>query len=342
MIITIIAAIFVFGVIVAFHEFGHFIMAKAMDMRVDEFSIGFGPALWSKRKGETLYAVRCVPLGGYNRIAGMEPDAPTDDPRLFSAKPVWKRFLVIAAGAIFNFILAIVFYFFILASYGLPQALPGTTIGKVLPDSPAAMAHMEVNDRILTIAGKPVKEWKEISPALKGQTGHIVPITVERNGQVETLTLVPKEEDGRTVIGILEAFTHEPRPIGQAVIQSLTMTWRILEEMGAGLYMMVTHHESGDVAGPLGVAQMAGQVAQSGWINLLLFTALLSLNLGLINLLPIPVLDGGYLVLLILEGIRRKALPPKALAYIQMTGMTLLILLFIYATSNDITRIWAQ
>lgn len=338
--LTILATIFVFGIIVFIHEFGHFITAKASGMRVDEFAIGFGPAIAKKRKGETLYSIRAIPLGGYNKIAGMDPEEPLDD-RSFLNKPVWKRFIVIAAGAVFNFLLAIVIFFMIYAVNGIQTPSMEPVVGNMMSNSPAMTAHMTVNDRIVSINGKPVNEWIDISKSLQGTANTLVPIVVNRDGVNQELTVIPEAvgNDGRAVIGINPVMNSMPLNVAEAVVQSLHTTGFVLVSMVDGIWSMITGHTNAELAGPIGVAQMAGQVAESGFANLLQFTALLSLNLGVINLLPIPALDGGHLIVLIIEGITRRRLPAKALQYIQMTGIVILLALFVYATTHDISRL---
>lgn len=336
--LTILATIFVFGVIVFIHEFGHFITAKASGMRVDEFAIGFGPALVKKQKGETLYSIRAIPLGGYNKIAGMMPDEELDD-RSFLNKPVWKRFIVIFAGAFFNFLLAIVIFFGVFVTYG--QQTPSTepVIGRIVNDSPAVAAHLEVNDRIITINGKTVAQWSDITTNLKGTENTVVTMMIKRDGELKEVSIIPSEANGRAIIGINPQINSTPYSIGEAAERSVTATLAILQEMVRTLWLMITGQMAAQVSGPIGVAQAAGEMAQFGFVYLLNFTAILSLNLGVINLLPVPALDGGHLILLIIEGITRRRMPPKALQYIQMTGVILLIALFIYATTHDISRL---
>lgn len=338
--LTIVATIFVFGIIVFIHEFGHFITAKASGMRVDEFAIGFGPAIAKKRKGETLYSIRAIPLGGYNKIAGMDPEEPLDD-RSFLNKPVWKRFVVIAAGAVFNFLLALVLFFIVYVANGIQTPSMEPVVGNMMNGLPAINAQMELNDRIVSINGKPVNEWTDISKTLQGTANTIVPIVVNRNGVNQELTAIPEAvgDDGRVVIGINPVMHSQPLSLGESAIQAVHTTGFVLVSMVDGIWSMITGHANAELAGPIGVAQMAGQVAESGFWNLLQFTALLSLNLGVINLLPIPALDGGHLIVLIIEGITRRRLPAKALYYIQMTGVFILLALFVYATTHDISRL---
>lgn len=339
MLITILGAVFVFGVIVMIHELGHFLTAKACGMRVDEFAIGIGPNVIQKQKGETLYSIRLLPLGGFNKIAGMDPSEDVGE-RGFNNKPVWQRFIVIAAGATFNFLLAIVIYFCIFAFHGTTVPSHEPVIGDTFAGNPAAEAGIQQGDRILTINGQSIQEWKDISQSLQGHSNHVVSVTLDRKGEIISTTVIPRESGDRAVIGINPVMDVKQYGIGESAVYAVTHTGSTIMEMLQGLWNIVTGHSKGDVAGPIGVAQMAGQVAQHGFISLLLFTALLSLNLGVINLLPIPVLDGGHLVLLILEGITGRKLPEKALQYIQMTGVGLLLLVFVYSTFQDILRLF--
>ena len=339
MLITILGAVFVFGVIVMIHELGHFLTAKACGMRVDEFAIGIGPNVIQKQKGETLYSIRLLPLGGFNKIAGMDPSEDVGE-RGFNNKPVWQRFIVIAAGATFNFLLAIVIYFCIFAFHGTTVPSHEPVIGDTFAGNPAAEAGIQQGDRILTINGQSIKEWKDITQSLQGHSNHVVSVTLDRKGEIISTTVIPRESGDRAVIGINPVMDVKQYGIGESAEYAVTHTGSTIMEMLQGLWNIVTGHSKGDVAGPIGVAQMAGQVVQHGFISLLLFTALLSLNLGVINLLPIPVLDGGHLVLLILEGITGRKLPEKALQYIQMTGVGLLLLVFVYSTFQDILRLF--
>lgn len=338
MIISILGAIFTFGIIVFIHELGHFLSAKAFGMHVEEFAIGLGPEVFKKRKGETLYSIRLLPLGGYNKIAGMEPD--DTSPRGFNSKPVWQRFIVIAAGATFNFILAIVMYATVFMSVGVQTPSTEPVIGHISPNMPAAKAELQLGDRIVSINGNEVVKFSSIRELLAGEQHHVVTLIINRNGEEKEVTVIPEEAGGLAIIGVGPALDSKELGIGESIGAAVDKTVHTGLTMLGGIKDLITGSSGAELAGPLGVAQMAGQVAQTGIINLLLFTALLSLNLGIINLLPIPVLDGGHLILLIIEGITRRKLPPKALEYIQMTGVIILVAIFIYSTSSDVLRIW--
>lgn len=341
MITTALATIFVFGVIVFFHELGHFITAKMTGMQVDEFAIGFGPKLVGVQKGETLYSIRLIPLGGFNKIAGMTPDDTSCTPdRAFYNKPAYARFIVISAGAIFNFLLAIAIFFASYAMFGTPQASTQPVIGQVIRNSPAHIAHLQANDRIVSIDNHIVNEWDDISKYLQGTAKHGVSLVIDRNGEREEVTVIPVEDGNRAIIGINPSYTYTKYSIGQSFTMAVDRTGHILTTMIHALATMITGKSEAELAGPVGVAQMAGEVASLGFVYLLNFTALLSLNLGVINLMPLPVLDGGHLVIIVLESITRRKLPAKALQYIQMAGVALLLLLFVYATAQDVQRLF--
>lgn len=338
--LTILATVFVFGLVVLVHEWGHFITAKMFCMRVDEFAIGFGTPIFKKQKGETLYSLRVIPLGGFNKIAGMDPDEECHG-RGFNDKPVWQRFIVISAGAIMNFILAIVIYFLVLTFSGIGTADPSATVGDLVPQGPAQMAHIEKGDKIISINNKPVGQWTDIRKNLENTADKVIPMQVERNGQIKDLTVIPRSDgDGSALIGIYPIITMEKLGPIDAAKASLLKTVDTMVRMVYGIKEIFTTSGASNLAGPIGVAHIAGEVAKAGFIPLLMLTALISINLGIVNLLPLPVLDGGYLVMLVYEGLTGKQLPAKALVYIQMVGIGILAFIFIFATYQDFLRLF--
>ena len=336
MLVSILAPIFVFAVIVLIHEGGHFITAKLTGMRVDEFAVGFGPKLGGLKKGETLYSLRAIPLGGFNRIAGMDSSDKTDDPRAFVNRPVCARLLVIAAGSISNVLLAFFIFVgaFLYAGYQTFPNLP--VVGGVLAGTSAEKQGIEAGDKILSVAGKEVATWTDIGKITKDLDTRIVPVKVSHEGEEKTLTIMMTDgEGGRPIIGISPYLEHHQVGVGEAFLMGGERCVFLLKMMVTGLADMITGHEA-DVAGPIGVARMSAQVADTGFLSLLLFIALLSLNLGFLNLLPIPLLDGGVLILTLIEGVSGRELPEKALYYIQTVGVTILLGLFLFAMCNDI------
>lgn len=337
--LTILAAIFVFGVLVTVHEFGHFITAKMTGMRVDEFAIGFGPKIYQQKDGETLYSLRAIPLGGYNKIAGMDPDDPVE-PNAFNSKPIPARMLVILAGALMNFILPIILFSGIFMVEGRLQLVNEPVLGTVVDEMAAARAGLKAGDRIVTIDGKNVETWTDVVLNLRKAGTEEVTLTAERNGVLQTYKMTPMfdKDAGRPLIGVSPEFSKESLGFFGSIKEGFIYTKNIGLSMVSGLYRIVSGNAPADVAGPIGVAQMAGQVAEKGLLPLMNFVAFLSINLGVINLLPLPALDGGHFVLLLLEALRGKPLGGKAMTNIQMVGVALILALTVFSTFKDITR----
>ena len=336
---TLLAALFVFGVLVTVHEFGHFITAKMTGMRVDEFAIGFGPNIFQKKYGETLYSLRIIPLGGYNKIAGMEPDEPADE-GAFKSKPIPARMLVILAGVLMNFILPVFLFTGIFAVNGLEVPVDKPVLGYVMPGKSAVEAGLQAGDKILAVGGKPVATWSEMVTELNTYGENEVTLTAERNGVTKNYTLKPEfdKDYGKALVGISPQVEHKDFGIFESLQMGFKYTYYIMVMMLDGLYKIVTGAALADVTGPIGIAKIAGEAAESGWMPLLNLVGLLSINLGIINLLPLPALDGGHFVLLILEALRGKPLGDRAATMIQSIGVGLILTLTVWAIFSDISR----
>lgn len=337
---TLLAAIFVFGLLIFVHELGHFIFAKLTGMRVDEFAIGFGPKLIGLQRGETYYSLRIIPLGGYNKIAGMDPDEEEDE-RSFNRKPLWARALTIFGGSLMNFLLPILLFTLIYTMVGIDQPSAENVLGQVFVGRPADQAGLQTGDRIRAIDGETIYSWQVLVGKINSSPGKKLMLTVNRNGQEMTVAVTPELDPNlqRGLIGVAPQVIHlEPTAL-QSVSYAVSQTFFIVKEMLRGLVNMFSGQAPADVAGPIGVAQMAGQFAQLGITSLLQFAAFVSLNLGLINLLPLPALDGGHIVLLMLEGIRRKPLNKRTLYTIQTIGFALILTLFVMSTYSDLIRL---
>lgn len=337
--LTILAAVLVFGILVTVHEFGHFITAKLTGMRVDEFAIGFGPKIYQQKDGDTLYSLRAIPLGGYNKIAGMDPDEPiTQDS--FNSKSIPKRMLVILAGALMNFILPIILFTGIFLVQGMDKMVNEPVLGNVMAGMAADRAGLKAGDKILTINGQSMQNWRDIVVSLRANGEKEVTLQAERQGIVKTYTLQPEydQEAKRPLVGITPKFEKVNMSMAESIKEGFSYTKYIIVAMMDGLAKIITGKAPAEVAGPIGVAQMAGQVAEQGLLPLMNFVAFLSINLGVINLLPLPALDGGHFVLLLLEGLRGKPLGSKAMNNIQMVGVALILALTIFSTFKDITR----
>ena len=338
--LTILACIFVFGILVTVHEFGHFITAKLTGMKVKEFSIGFGPTIYQQQEGETLYSLRMLPLGGYNKIAGMDPDDPEDPERGFNSKPVTSRMLVILAGSLMNILLPVLIFFGLFLAFGMDVPENKPVLGQIIEGYPAEQSGLKEGDRILSINGKPVHEWLDIRKNIADSGMQSIPFEIQRDQEKLTITVTPgvNPETGKPFIGVVSSLKNVRLTPVQAAVASVTATKNIIKNMYASLYHMVTGKTKAEFSGPVGVAKMAGEVAHKGFDRLMQFTAMLSLNLAIINLLPLPALDGGHFLILLIEAVTGHKLGKTAMQNIQKVGVAMILALTIFATFKDLTR----
>ena len=282
MILTIAAAIFVFGLLVLVHEFGHFITAKMTGMRVDEFAIGFGPKIIGKKHGETLYSLRAIPLGGFNDIAGMDPENNTAGDRGFCEKPVLSRMIVILAGATMNFILPIILFFVIFATLGVGKPSPEPVIGGIIQGMSAEQAGLKEGDRILSVDGQRVTTWTEFTDQLKNiSAGQNIQLKYQRGSEISEVTVSPSfnKEENRILVGVQSSVIYESKTLPESFTLAIDHTKEITVAMLEGIARLFKEPEQTEnLAGPIGIVQMSGQVAERGFIPLLNFAALLSIN----------------------------------------------------------------
>lgn len=322
-----------FGIIIFAHEGGHLLCAKLCHIYVEEFSVGMGPLLFSFRKGETKYSLRLLPIGGYCKMPG--EDGESDLPNGFDKKPVLQRMLVVAGGALFNIIFAVLLFIVAYMGLGTPTSEP--IVGEVKADFPAYEAGMEEGDRITAIDGVAVNSWSEMTDAIHNNVEKELLFTVEREGKVLDFEIAPVESDGVGIIGIVAA--RENLPLWEAVKIGFVQTYTITKLVIVSLWQMITGAIGVDLAGPVGVGQLVGQAAGYGFFNFLIFVAVISVNLGIVNILPLPALDGGRLVFLALEGIRRKPVSAAVEGTVHFIGFALLMGLLVVITFFDISRI---
>ncbi len=348
---NIIALIIVLGVLVFFHEFGHFIIARLFGVGVEKFSLGFGPRLFGKKIGMTDYRVSAIPLGGYVKMVGEEPDAEIDEamiPFSFTHKSVYKRMAIVIAGPLFNILLAIVIFWGLFTFYGAYEQ--DTVIGKVAPDSAALEAGLKDKDKIVRIDDKSIGTWSDISKEIKLGAGKEVIVTVQRGEETLSFPLKPRlkkaknefgEETERYLIGVESsgAMIARELSVGSAFTESVRQTWQVAEITVVSIVKMIQGKISKkELGGPIMIAQMAGQQARAGVANLIWFIAIISVNLAVLNILPIPVLDGGHLVFFTIEAIKGSPVSENARMTAQQIGMLLLLLLMIFVFYNDLTR----
>lgn len=341
---TVFWAVVVLGALIFIHELGHHLAAKKLGIGVTCFSLGFGRRLWGFQRGETEYRVSLIPLGGYVKLVGEDPEAGAEPPekpeKSFYLRPVSHRLAVIAAGPLANVLAAIVLSWFLHLA-GIP--VPGTWVGGVLPGSPAAAAGLQAGDHILAIEGKPVQKWGELVETVRESAGRRLTLLVDRSGAKLRLPITPtsKSEDGRELgygrIGIslgAGTVTEYHGPL-DALGQSLVQNYRIAHLTVASLYAMIARTIPADIGGPIRISVVAAEQAQRGFRYLVMFTLLLSVNLAILNLLPIPILDGGHILFLLIEALRGKPLSLRVREMAMQVGTVLLIALMIFATYKD-------
>lgn len=421
---TVIAFILMFGLLVSVHEWGHLIFAKRAGMLVREFAIGFGPKVFSFVKNETLYTIRLLPIGGYVRVAGDDPEiielkpghhialelndankvkyiivnnkdkhpnaetievdsvdlthdliiegfnpedmetkkrfnvdrkafflmdgmktqiAPYD--RQFASKTVGQRAMQLFAGPLMNFILAIILFIII----GLAQGVPTdkAILGDILPDSPAAQSGLESGDEILKINNKKVSGWIEFTDVIRANAENEVELIINRNNTTESLFLTPVKAtvqtetgDEETIgqVGVLPAYE---KSFIKTIVHGVDLTYKTTKLIIVNLVMLITGQVSIELlSGPVGIYDATNQIVQTGFINYLMWTAMLSINLGIINLVPLPALDGGRLLFVGIEAVRGKPIDPQKEGFVHVIGFLLLMLLMLVVTWNDIQRLF--
>jgi regulator of sigma E protease len=339
------------GVLIFVHELGHFLVAKRLGIRVLKFSLGFGPPLITRKWGETEYAVSIIPLGGYVKLFGEDPDEelPLEEEReSFSARPVWHRLATVAAGPFMNFVLAVV-VFTILSLFGTPvlQAV----VGDVSADMPAAQAGLRKGDKVLAVDGKDVSSWEEMAAAIAAFQGGELALRVERGAEILSIDVVPTrrttpnllgETVERPMIGISPAgeVKVERYPLWQApwigLKETGRWTWMTAEVLGK---MAAGRVSPRNLGGPIAIAQMAGESAQAGMLSFLFLVAVLSVNLAVLNLLPIPILDGGHVLFFAIEAVRGRPVSIRHREVAQQVGLLVLLMLMAYVIYNDVARI---
>jgi regulator of sigma E protease len=350
---SVVAAVIGLGVLIIVHEFGHFIFAKMSGVGVLTFSVGFGPKLWVKKKGETEYALSAFPLGGYVKMVGEDPDEEVhaaDINKSFAHKGLLKRIAIVAAGPGFNLILAVILLTIVFMFYGVPVL--SNQVGGVEPGSPAQKAGLAKGDRIIAIAGRPVVEWEALSKAIKESGGQPLSVEIRRGDEVKTVTIQPIKKEGQNIfgekrqewmIGISSQVSIQKGNAALAISKAVQQSYDYSKLTLVALYKMVLGEVSPrNIGGPILIAQMAGQQAQEGVGSFLAFLAVLSINLGVLNLLPVPVLDGGHLLFFLVEAVIGRPVGTRYREMAQQVGIFLLMLLMVYAFYNDIARFFEK
>jgi len=339
--LTAVSFIVVFGTIVLFHELGHFAAAKAFGVRVHEFSIGIGPCLAAFRRRETQYSIRMLPLGGFVKLAGMdaalrsEDEISEGDARSFNNRPLWQRMAIFGAGPLMNFFLA----FLLIAGYYMTVFVP-PTVTRVNAGSAAQEAGLRPGDVILAVGGTETRTAEDVIRLVRPNAGKELLLTVRRGDKVQEIRVVPRF-DSATGAGLLGIEIRSQPRLGflSAVARAAGDTWRGTVGIAQAIAGMVTGRTAVDLRGPIGIIAITGEAAREGIDALITLAIGLNLNLGLLNLLPIPVLDGGWLMLLAFEGLRGRPLEPEQRGMAQFVGLVIIFLLTIYAFYQDVIHL---
>ena len=329
---TVIYAVILFVMLIFPHELGHFTVAKAVGVKVNEFAFGMGPAIFQRQKGETLYSIRLIPIGGYCAMEGENEES--ESSRAFNNKPVWAKISVLLAGSAMNVLIAILAMTLVMGYIGTAT----TTIDEVQTGTPAYEAGLLSEDKVLSVNGPPIEKWNDIAAAI-GSGEDRLSITVERNGEEETFEMTPeKTEDGRYIIGVTSKVSHNALT---AVSNGAKGTWSMTKGMFSALAQLVSGEVSTDeLSGPVGIVSLVSETKNYGMIYFGYLVALISLNLALMNMLPLPALDGGRIIFVIIRKITGKMISDNLEGKIHGAGMILLFGFMIFVTWNDITRLF--
>jgi len=348
---TIIATVIVLGVLIFVHELGHFWVAKRSKVGVVTFSLGFGPKLFGKQVGETHYQVSLIPLGGYVKMIGEEPGEKIPPELLaksFSDQPVAKRLGIVFAGPFFSFLFALI-AFALIFMVGMPTMLP--EVGEVKPDYPAHQAGLRKGDRILEVNGTPVKRWENLAKIIHDSHGRPLSLKVEREKKTFQVSVTPQISTQKDIfgdevrvglIGISPSgsfFVERFDPF-TATYRALLQCWRFTELTAISIVKIFEGKVSAKtIGGPILIAQLAGQQAKAGTLSLIFFMAVISINLVILNVLPIPILDGWYILIFLVEGITGKPVSLKLRERAQQVGIFIIILIMLLVFYNDLSRI---
>lgn len=362
MIVTVIAFVLILSVLVLIHELGHFLVAKKLGIKVEEFGFGFPPRVFGIKKGETLYSINLLPVGGFVKLFGEDAagggsvkNKTKNDERItkdqlgraFFARPIWQRFTVVVAGVVMNFLLAVILISYLFGTQGVALPSKQIHVTEVSSGSPAAQAGLKAGDVIVSLNGKSVLSTQQFIKTVKQSEGKEIFLGISRADKNSTITLTPRKifPKGQGPVGvgisniIVKKYAWYEAPFF-GTIEALKFSWMIVTGLGEMVFNLVAHGTKPQgVAGPVGVAELTGQAVSYGVNATLWFMALLSINLAVLNVLPIPALDGGRLFFIMIEVVTRKKVNSKYENYTHMVGLILLLSLMLLITVFDILRI---
>ncbi|MBI4677981.1 MAG: site-2 protease family protein [Elusimicrobia bacterium] len=339
------AVVATLGVVILFHELGHFILCRLLGVRVERFAFGFGPELfgWTGRLG-TRFSLCAIPLGGFVKPAGESIEECSGARDEYYGQNWLRRLMIVFAGPAMNYVLAWLLFAGVVCFNGIPEAGLEPVIGNMVTGYPADAAGIQIGDEITAVSGKRVETWEELARAIHASPGKELELSVRRGSQVSRKKLVPKKDDstGKGIVGIMpKPFYREVgllESVWEGARQCVSLTVFTIQTIGSKLLK----REKPDLAGPVGIAQMVSRAARSSMEDLVFLIGLISVAIGFFNLLPIPLLDGGHAVLYLWEGLSGRKLTPATVNKANNVGIFFLLFLLAFATYNDFSRIFSE
>ncbi len=335
---SIVYAIIVFGILIFIHELGHFLCAKAFKVKVNEFSLGMGPKLLSRTKGETAYSLRLLPIGGFVSMEG--EDEPSGDPTAFNNKPLWQRIIVVSAGAVMNLLLGFLIMLLLVSS---SKAIASTTVAEFREGSMSDQTGLQAGDQIVKMDQDNVHIYMDVVFALTLSDGEPMDIVVKRDGEkvlLKDVQFPTSEVEGITTSNLDFYFTAADKNVGSVMYNAFFESTAMVKMVWKSFVGIVTgHYGLQQLSGPVGTTTAIGQAASAGLSSFLFLMGFISINLGVVNLFPLPALDGGRLFFMLIELIRRKPINPKYEGYVHAAGFVLLMGLMVIITFSDIKRL---
>ncbi|MGM0441568.1 MAG: RIP metalloprotease RseP [Elusimicrobiota bacterium] len=341
--ITVLAIILTFSIVVFVHELGHFIVALNIGVKVEAFSLGFGPEILGKTHKGIRYRLSLLPLGGYVKMKGETPvEEGSDDSDSFIAQSPVDRLKVLFAGPFMNFLTGALIFSVIMYFMGLPQAVDEAKIGGIIENSPAMEAGIKEGDKVLSINGTDTSTWEDVTTTISKNIESELNLKIERNGEIINVTTQPDfmEPQGRKLIGISPVIENVKPGLLKSFYEGFKYTGYLIIKILNSIWEMISGQIAPEVAGPVGIGGLISDAAGRGLSHLFQFIAIISINLGLINLFPIPVLDGGHITFALIEKLKGSPLDEKKVGIANMVGLALLLLLLIFVTWKDIARLF--
>lgn len=342
---SVVAVGLTFGLVIFLHEFGHFIVARKLGVRVEKFAFGFGPELIGVTDSTgTRFSICAIPLGGFVKPAGEDPSAAgAADPKPdeYFGKKWNERLAIVAAGPAMNYVLAFTLFTGVVWLKGMPVASKEPVIGNLMVGFPADQAGIELDDRVLAFDGRPLAGWEDLAQSIHRSAGKPIALTLERKGEKIVVKVTPKPDESGTrgVIGIMPKADYEPVGFVAAAKEGVRQCWAQSKATVTTIAGKLYKRERPDLAGPVGIVQMVHRAAHSGWEDFVFLIGFISVAIGFFNILPVPLLDGGHAVFYIWEGLAGRRPKPELIEKVNGVGIAFLLSLLVFATYNDVLRI---